>query len=109
MVFPKTPLSAYRQTHFLPFHTREFRRFKEKVRTEIDRPMLERVFPVGTVIPDVITEYREGNNTFGRPLWTYGILIGIRSTLPIGKKVTISVTEYGFRSLTGELISVQEN
>jgi len=108
MVFPKTPLSAYRQTHFLPFYTREFRRFKEKVRTEIDRPMLERVFPVGTVIPDVIMEYREGNNTFGRPLWTYGILIGIRSPLPIGKKVTVSVTEYGFRSLTGELISVQE-
>ncbi|HOZ11523.1 MAG TPA: radical SAM protein [Thermotogota bacterium] len=108
MIFPETPLWAYRQSHYLPFHHREFQRFKEKVRTEIDRPMLQRVFPTGTTIRDVITEYLEGNNTFGRPLWTYGILVGIREPLPIGEKWDVTVTEHGFRSLTGRIIQAEE-
>jgi len=104
MVFPETPLWIYRQSHYLPFHHLEFQHFKEKVRKEIDRPMLQQVFPAGTVIRDVVMEYHEGNNTFGRPLWTYGILIGIRERLPIGEKVSVIVTEHGYRSLTGQKI-----
>jgi radical SAM superfamily enzyme with C-terminal helix-hairpin-helix motif len=101
LVFPNTPLWAYRKTHYLPFHKNEFKRFKENVRTQIDRAMLKRVFPPGTVIPEVIIEYREGAVSFGRPLWTYGILIGIEQPLDIGEKVDIAVSDYGFRSLTG--------
>ena len=54
MVFPKTPLS---DSHISDFKNEKlFRAHKEKVRKEIDLPMLRRVVPVGTVLKDVFAE-----------------------------------------------------
>lgn len=44
----------------------QFLRFKERVREEVDRPMLRRLVPAGTVLRGVYTEAREGKTTFGR-------------------------------------------
>ncbi len=109
MVFPETPLYRYSNSHTIKHHTKEFRRFKERVRQEIDKPMLKRIFPFGTRINNVIIEYNKGNISFGRKLGTYSILIGIREKIKPGTKVNISVTEHGYRSITGVLMENGRN
>src|SRR5439155_1935293 len=56
---------------------REFRRFKEAVRTTFDHEMLQRVVPEGTVLRDVYLELQDGHVTYGRQIGTYGILVGL--------------------------------
>lgn len=79
----------------------EFKRFKEKVREEIDRPMLKRILPQGTVLKDVYMEKRDGNKTFGRQVGSYPLLVGVEYPLDLGRYYDIVVTDYGYRSVTG--------
>ncbi|UCH90154.1 MAG: radical SAM protein [Thermoplasmata archaeon] len=80
---------------------REFMRFKKYVREEIDRPMLERVVPEGTILHDVIVEAHEGNVSFGRQLGSYPILVGVSYKIPSGTKLDVYILSFGFRSITG--------
>ncbi len=88
---------AFEPTHL---HT-EFRRFKEAVRAGIDREMLRRVIPEGTVLRDVYLEIRQGHVTYGRQVGTYPILVGLPYDLPTGRFVDVTVTTQGERSVTG--------
>lgn len=80
---------------------RRFKRFKEEVRTEIDRTMLERVAPYGTVLRNVYTEIHDGNTTFGRQIGSYPLLVGIPYKIDLDQSVDVFVTDWGFRSITG--------
>jgi radical SAM superfamily enzyme with C-terminal helix-hairpin-helix motif len=82
-------------------HKRLFKRYKREVREEIDRPMLRRVAPPGTVLPDVHLEYHQDGRTFGRQLGTYPILVGIPGERPLGGTIDVAVVDYGYRSVTG--------
>jgi len=82
-------------------HRRQFRQFKERVRTEVDHEMLRRVVPEGTVLRDVYTELAEGHTTFGRQVATYGLLVGVPYDMPLNRFVDVKVTGHGQRSLTG--------
>jgi radical SAM superfamily enzyme with C-terminal helix-hairpin-helix motif len=79
----------------------EFVRFKEFVREEIDRPMLEFLVPKGRVLRRVYTELRDGNTTFGRQIGSYPLLVGIPYPVEVGKFVDITITGWGYRSVTG--------
>jgi radical SAM superfamily enzyme with C-terminal helix-hairpin-helix motif len=79
----------------------EFARFKEKVREEIDRPMLERLVPKGRVLRRVYTELADGNTTFGRQIGSYPLLVGIPYPVEIGKFVDVAILDWGYRSITG--------
>jgi radical SAM superfamily enzyme with C-terminal helix-hairpin-helix motif len=78
----------------------DFLKFKEKVRENIDRPMLERIAPLGTVLRRVYTEMHEGKTTFGRQIGTYPLLVGFSYPIELGKFVDAVVTGHGYRSLT---------
>ena len=80
---------------------RRFRRFKEEVRTEVDRAMLERITPYGTVLRDVYAELVDGNVTFGRQIGSYPLLVGIPYRLETERFYDVFVTGWGFRSVTG--------
>jgi radical SAM superfamily enzyme with C-terminal helix-hairpin-helix motif len=82
-------------------HKERFKRYKREVREEIDRPMLRRLAPVGTVLPDVHLEYHEGGRTFGRQLGTYPLLVGIPGERTLGRTVDVAVVDHGYRSVTG--------
>jgi len=82
-------------------HKKLFKRYKREVREEIDRPMLRRVAPPGTVLPDVHLEYHQDGRTFGRQLGTYPLLVGVPGERPLGETVDVAVVDYGFRSVTG--------
>ncbi|MBC2699609.1 MAG: radical SAM protein [ANME-2 cluster archaeon] len=76
-----------------------FMRSKDKVRKEIDLPMLERLVPVGTVLKKVMCEVHDGI-TFGRQMASYPLLVGIPDRLPLGKFIDVTVTGHGHRSIT---------
>ncbi|HWH07925.1 MAG TPA: radical SAM protein, partial [Candidatus Thermoplasmatota archaeon] len=80
---------------------RRFLDFKEFVRREVDQPMLREMFPPGTVLRRVYTEQRDGKTTFGRPIGTYAMLVGIPYEEPLDAWVDVAITDYGYRSLTG--------
>ena len=82
-------------------NTDRFKRFKEEIRENIDRPMLERCIPAGTVLRGVWTEVRDGNITFGRQPGSYPILVGIPYKVELERSYDVIVTGWGYRSVTG--------
>ncbi|MFB6102041.1 MAG: radical SAM protein [Haloplanus sp.] len=82
-------------------HKKLFKQYKREVREEIDRPMLRRVVPPGTVLPDVHLEYHEDGKTFGRQLGTYPLLVAIPGERTLETTVDVAVVDHGFRSVTG--------
>jgi len=80
-------------------HERRFRAFKEFVRNKIDLPMLQRVFPIGTVLRDVRIEI-SGDLSFGRQPGSYPILVGIPLRLPVRTVTDAVVVDWGMRSVT---------
>jgi radical SAM superfamily enzyme with C-terminal helix-hairpin-helix motif len=96
MPFEGTP--AYTD-NTLGQHERRFRAFKEFVRNRIDLPMLQRVFPIGTVLKDVRIEV-PGDLSFGRQMGSYPILVGIPVRLPDRSVTDAVVVDWGMRSVT---------
>ena len=82
-------------------HRKLFKRYKREVREEVDNPMLQRVAPPGTVLPDVHLEYHEDGKTFGRQLGTYPLLVGLPGERELGGTLDVAVTDHGYRSVTG--------
>ena len=80
---------------------RRFKRFKEEVRSNIDRVMLERVAPYSTVLKGVYMEIHDGNTTFGRQIGSYPLLVGIPYKVDLDTFQDVFVTDWGFRSITG--------
>jgi radical SAM superfamily enzyme with C-terminal helix-hairpin-helix motif len=80
---------------------RIFAIYKEKMRSEVDLPMLRSVVPTGTVLRRVRTETHEGNMTHGRQVGTYPLLVTIPEKLPLNQWLNITVVAHGFRSVTG--------
>ena len=89
-------------------YERRFRVFKEFVRTKIDLPMLQRVFPIGTVLREVRIEV-SGNLSFGRQMGSYPILVGIPLSLDRGTVTDAVVVDWGMRSLTALPVPVKIN
>lgn len=105
MPFEGTP--AYAQ-NTLGKNDRRFRTFKDFVRKKIDLPMLQRVYPVGTVLRDVRIEI-SGDLSFGRQMGTYPILVGIPVRLPIRSIIDAVVVDWGMRSVTALPVPVEIN
>jgi radical SAM superfamily enzyme with C-terminal helix-hairpin-helix motif len=89
-------------------HERRFRQFKEMVRSRIDLPMLQRVFPLGTVLYDVRIEV-SGDLSFGRQPGSYPILVGIPLRLPERSVTDAVVVDWGMRSVTALPVPVAIN
>ena len=75
-------------------------KFRKEVREKIDRKMLEKIVPKGTVLKRVYLELRKGNYTFGRQIGTYPLIIVFPYPLEMGKFVDAKVVDHGERSVT---------
>jgi len=82
-------------------HKQLFKQYKQEVRETIDNPMLQRVAPVGTILPDVHLEYHQDGKTFGRQLGTYPLLVGLPGERELGRTIDVAITDHGYRSVTG--------
>ena len=100
-----------------------FQSFKRSVREEIDKPLLEEMFPIGIELKGVWWEshddrirrpeqvlqesYRESSIygragiTFGRQIGAYPILVGTPYQIPLETESNIIVTGHGMRSISG--------
>jgi radical SAM superfamily enzyme with C-terminal helix-hairpin-helix motif len=100
MAFPGTEMSDTGAT-IAKAHRERFQAYKQVVRERIDNPMLQRLTPAGTVLPDVNLEYHRDGKTFGRQLGTYPLLVGLPGERQIGTRLDVAVVDHGYRSLTG--------
>jgi radical SAM superfamily enzyme with C-terminal helix-hairpin-helix motif len=82
-------------------HKQLFKQYKTEVRETIDNPMLKRVAPPGTVLPDVHLEYHQDGKTFGRQLGTYPLLVAIPGERALGQVLDVAITDHGYRSVGG--------
>ncbi len=82
-------------------HKNLFLKYKERIRKDIDMPMLKKIVPRGTILKDVLCEINDGKICFGRQMGSYPLLMGIPSNLPTGKFIDVTVTRHGHRSITG--------
>ncbi|MBS3778549.1 MAG: radical SAM protein [Candidatus Thermoplasmatota archaeon] len=82
-------------------HKRYFSHFKYQVKHSIDQPLLQKLIPKGTTLTDVFFELWKGKTTFGRQIGSYPLLVGIPGNFPIGSKKDITITDHGYRSVTG--------
>ena len=105
MPFEGTP--AY-TNNTLGKYDHRFRVFKEFVRQKIDLPMLQRVFPIGTVLRDVRVEVT-GDLSFGRQMGSYPILVGIPVRLAERSTIDAVVVDWGMRSLTALPVPLEIN
>jgi radical SAM superfamily enzyme with C-terminal helix-hairpin-helix motif len=99
-----------------------FTTFKTECREEIDRPLLEELFPLGGTLRDIHWEAHDGRTrlpahsekqhteqavhgkagiTFGRQIGAYPILVGVKYKIPLETQSDIIVTGHGARSITG--------
>lgn len=106
-LMPFEGTKAY-EDNVLGKHDKEFLRFKEFVREKFDTPMLNLVFPTGTVLQKVIIEV-SGQTSFGRQMGTYPILVGVPEVLPKGAIFDVCVVSHGSRSVTGLLVPIAVN
>jgi len=105
MPFEGTPVYT---NNTLGKYDRRFRAFKEFVRQKIDLPMLQRVFPIGTVLQDVRVEVT-GDLSFGRQMGSYPILVGIPARFPVRSIIDTVVVDWGMRSVTALPVPVEIN
>ncbi len=103
--FPGTPLYQQVGRRFLRKNMRYYVDWIEKVRQEIDIPMLQRLFPVGTVLKDLCSEVHNGHMTFLRQIGSYPIVVGVHERLPLDEFIDVRVTGYMRRSLVGERVT----
>ena len=91
------PLGSYQATKV---DSRRFKEFKRQVNEEINQPMLQQVFPRGTVIHGVWPEKQKGRLTYGRRPGSYPILIGIPGDYLSQDSISVQIIDHGYRSIT---------
>ena len=102
--YPGTALHEETGRRFLRKNRRHYAPWIERVRREIDVPMLRRLFPAGTVLRRLCSEVHNGQITFLRQVVSYPIVVGVHERLDLGRFYDVRVTGYMRRSLTAELV-----
>ncbi|MBM4355405.1 MAG: radical SAM protein, partial [Deltaproteobacteria bacterium] len=100
MAFPGTPLHDLSGGAPPRINKQRFQKWKQRIQEEIERPMLRRVAPVGTVLSGLVTEFHDGDVTFGRQLASYPLLVGLPLRLPLRSVLDVVVVDHGYRSVT---------
>ncbi len=106
MTFAGTPMQGHGE--LVRKHKELFLHYKEKVRNEIDLPMLRRIVPAGTIMRDVRSELFD-KITYGRQLGSYPLLVGIPVQVGLERFFDIMVTDHGHRSITGIPVPIDIN
>lgn len=103
--FPGTTLHDQVGQTYLRQNRRHYSAWTEKVRREIDLPMLQRLFPLGTLLRDLYSEVHNGHMTFLRQIGSYPIVVAVHERLPLNERFDARVTGYMRRSLLAERIA----
>lgn len=77
-----------------------FYKFKNYVKVDVERPMLQKILPLYGIIKNVYTEKHVGHLTYGRQMGSYPILIGIPGVIELNHFIDVKTVDYGYRSIT---------
>ncbi len=86
-----------------------FLKFKKRVNEEVNLSMLKKMLPEGIVLKNVYLEINRGNQTFGRQIGSYPILVGLPYKTEIGKFVNVKIVSHSYRSVVGLEYPLQIN
>jgi radical SAM superfamily enzyme with C-terminal helix-hairpin-helix motif len=78
-----------------------FEYFREKIRNDIDRFMLKKIYPTGTVIKNNLVLDRRDSYSFAKQIASYSITVKIPEELELKSFQDILVTGHRERSLSG--------
>ncbi|SHE59818.1 Radical SAM superfamily enzyme with C-terminal helix-hairpin-helix motif [Marinitoga hydrogenitolerans DSM 16785] len=95
MAFPGTLLYNTKPKQ----HKKDFIKFKEYME-KYNHEMLKKVFPIGSILENLIIEKNQGKISFGRQLGTYPIKVGVIGEFNILDKINGVVIDHGSRSIT---------
>ncbi|MCD6170902.1 MAG: radical SAM protein [Thermoplasmata archaeon] len=77
-----------------------FKKFKRIVNNEINRTMLQKLLPHGSVLKNVYLEINVGNSTYGRQIGSYPILVYLPYRTLVNKFVDVKIYDHGYRSVS---------
>jgi radical SAM superfamily enzyme with C-terminal helix-hairpin-helix motif len=100
IAFPGTKMSQV-GNRIARRNKRIFATYKEKMRNQVDLPMLRRLVPTGTVLRRVRTETHEGRMTHARQVGTYPLLVTIPEKVELNEWLDTTIVGHGYRSVTG--------
>ncbi len=89
-------------------HHRLYQSHRRRVMEEIDRPMMRRILPPGTILRYLYTEKHVGSHTYARQPGSYPVLVKIRGNIPLRKIVDARITGHAAKSVVGELVESNE-
>ena len=98
--FPGTP-AALQQYHVSAKTRNRYEYFRQKIREDIDHPMLLKIYPAGTVLRDVRVEEKHHDHSLGRQLKSYAITVRIPLPLELKKFQDVIVVDHRERSVVG--------
>ncbi len=100
MIFPGT--SLYEKGIFPKTkYQKEFKHFKYWVRNVFDHYMLQKVYPKGTILKNLLVWEIKDNYSYAKALGSYPIIVKIPKKLPLYSSIDIFVASYKERSLIG--------
>lgn len=89
------------------FQAREnrFYYYRDRIRKEIDEPMLKKTFPIGSLLNGVLLEQEKSGYAYGRPLGSYPITVKIpnlsKEKFAFQKEMSVVITGFQGRSIFG--------
>ncbi len=78
-----------------------FRNYREKIRSDVDAPMIRKIFPPGTVFSGLIVESHRGDWSIARGLGSYAIAVNVPRKLPLLSRLDVFTVGTRERSLVG--------
>jgi len=94
-----TPLYESCRDKYLRKNKKFYWKWRNEIRQKVDHKMLQRTVPEGSVLKDVRMEVYDGNNTFGRQLGTYPLIIGVKQKLKLNDYYDLKITGHMLRSV----------
>lgn len=83
--------------------------YRDKIRNDIDRVMLERIYPVGTILRGLRVSDTRFEYSLARPIQSYAITVKIPELLPVGSFTDAVVVSHRERSIIALTIPVHIN
>ena len=106
--FPGTPL--YAGTAALSrAMTNRYEYYKEKIRNEIDNPMLKRIYPAGTILHDMLILETQEGFSYGKQIASYAIAAKHPVEIRSGEFVSSMVIGHQERSLLALPVPIDLN
>ncbi|HEY1407086.1 MAG TPA: hypothetical protein VF857_10795, partial [Spirochaetota bacterium] len=96
--FPGTEAAAF-DNHTDKGIENRYEFYRDKIREEIDRVMLEKIYPTGTMLRELRVADTRFEFSLARPIQSYAITVKIPTKLPIGSFVDCIVASHRERSI----------